>query len=224
MLVRRIAALLLLVLTVGTPARAAVTITFYSHDFGSSFPHAFILLEGRPDAGGDAVTGNFGFTAKHLTPAILTGSVKGDIESASPAYVVNSQPHWKMRLTDGQYAAVLAVMDRWRTIPGKSYSLTHRNCVHFVADMARGLGLDVVEVKELMQKPRSFLDNLYQRNVALRVASTDAGDGKVPTLAAAEGAAPALALALSPPPVVVPLAEGPIRSASVAPRAEALPR
>ena len=216
MIFRRLLALLLLV--AGWPAAAAVTITFYSHDFGSSFPHAFVLLEGAPDGGGSAVGGNYGFTAKRVTPAILMGSVEGDIESASPAYVANSQPHWRMTLTDGQYATVLAVIAKWNAIPGKSYNLNRRNCVHFVADMARTLGMAVVEPKELMLKPRSFLDDLYRRNEVLRIASAD---GAVPTLAAT-ATATAQAAPPPPPPVAAPLAEGPARSVSnVAPVAAA---
>ncbi len=220
MILRRLLPALLLLIGLALPAQAAVTITFYSHDFGSSFPHAFILLEGTPDAGGTAVSGNFGFTAKRVTPAILMGSVEGDIESASPAYVANSQPHWKMTLSDGQYAQVLAVMDKWRSIPGKSYNLNHRNCVHFVADMARSLGLQVVEVKELMGKPRSFLDDVYQRNQALRIASADAdAAAAVPILAATATASTAPGESLAPPPVAAPLAEGPVRSSAAVPSA-----
>ena len=208
MIFRRLLPFLLL-LCAGWPAAAAVTITFYSHDFGSSFPHAFVLLQGKPDAGGAAVNGNYGFTAKRITPAILMGSVEGDIESANPAYVANSQPHWKMVLSDGQYAAVLATMEKWRAIPGKSYNLNHRNCVHFVADMARTLGMQVVEAKELMGKPRSFLEDTYRRNEALTLA--DAPVDAVPTLTAPAYAAAPTSLP-SALPSAAPLAEGPGRA------------
>ncbi|MCE3590045.1 hypothetical protein LXJ59_25990, partial [Escherichia coli] len=58
-----------------TPAWAAVTITFWSHEFGNSFPHAFFTLRGVPDAGGAPVDANYGFTAKAVTPALLMGTV-----------------------------------------------------------------------------------------------------------------------------------------------------
>ncbi|MDB5689665.1 MAG: hypothetical protein JWL91_1541 [Sphingomonas bacterium] len=225
MILRRLLALLLLC-AAALPAQAAVTITFYSHEFGSSFPHAFILLEGAPDAGGAPVSGNYGFTAKRVTPAILMGSVEGDIESAGPAYVGNSRPHWRMTLSDGQYAAVLAVMQRWNAIPGRSYNLNRRNCVHFVADMARTLGLDVVEPKELMLKPRSFLQSLLARNAALQVPvdgmatiaagaptapATPSGQAEpapIPTLRATALATVDPAVPLSAPPVAAAMAEG----------------
>ncbi len=210
MILRRLLPFLLL-LCAGWPAAAAVTITFYSHDFGSSFPHAFVLLQGTPDAGGAAIDGNYGFTAKRITPAILMGSVEGDIESAPKPYVANSQPHWKMVLSDGQYAAVLATMDKWRAIPGKSYNLNRRNCVHFVADLARTLGMNVVETKELMGKPRSFLEDTYRRNEGLKLAA--ASPDAVPTLAATAYAEAPANLPLTAP-TAAPLAEGPGRSAA----------
>jgi hypothetical protein len=219
MIFRRLGFLLLLAL--GWPAPAAVTITFYSHELGSSFPHAFILLEGTPDAGGAAASGNYGFTAKHISPAILMGSVAGDIESASPGYVRNSQPHWRMTLSDGQYAAVLAIMAKWNAIPGKSYDLHRRNCVHFVGDVARTLGLDVTEPKALMQKPRSFLQSILARNTGLIVVGGGidtmavAAGGKsgarvtaVPTLRAVAPSIADSVLALSPASVAAAMAEG----------------
>jgi hypothetical protein len=225
MILRRLLALFVLC-AAGWPAQAAVTITFYSHDFGSSFPHAFVLLDGVPDAGGAPVHGNYGFTAKRVTPAILMGSVEGDVESASPAYVDNSQAHWRMTLTDGQYATVLAVMAKWNALPGKSYNLNKRNCVHFVADMARTLGMDVVEPKELMLKPRSFLASVLARNTALEVptpssaappptttarsaqaATSSPGVSGVPVLRVTMVAAADPTVPLSPPPVAAPMAE-----------------
>lgn len=162
------------------PAVAGVTITFYSHQLGSSFPHAFVLLEGKPNDG-IVVGGNFGFSAKHLSPAILLGSVEGEIESSGPDYVAHSQAHWRMNLSEAQYDAVRSTVDKWRRMSGKSYNLKQRNCVSFVADVARSLGLDVVEAPKLMMKPQSFLDDLYHRNEALKTVSADAA---VPTLAA----------------------------------------
>jgi hypothetical protein len=222
MILRRLLALFVLC-AAGWPAQAAVTITFYSHDFGSSFPHAFVLLDGAPDSGGAPVHGNYGFTAKRVTPAILMGSVEGDVESAGPAYVDNSQPHWRMTLTDGQYATVLAVMAKWNALPGKSYNLNKRKCVHFVADMARTLGMDVVEPKELMLKPRSFLESVLARNTALQLPTTPDAAAPVTTAAisapgaASSSGAPAVpllratALAVADP--TVPLSPLPVAAA-----------
>ena len=59
-------ALLLSSLFGAAPAWAAVTITFWSHELGNSFPHAFFTLRGVPDAGGAPVDANYGFTAKSV--------------------------------------------------------------------------------------------------------------------------------------------------------------
>jgi hypothetical protein len=221
MTLRRILPALML-LFAAWPAGAAVTISFYSHELGSSYPHAFILLEGTPDGGGEPISGNYGFTAKHVTPAILMGSVTGDIESAGPAYVRHSRAHWRMVLSDGQYAAIRAAMHRWATLPGKSYNLNSRNCVHFVADMARTLGMDVPEPKALMRKPRSFLASVLARNAALQepppggVETATSGvaksgqaseDPAVPVLRATAEPAIDPALPLAPLPVAAVMSE-----------------
>jgi len=79
-------------------ASAQITVAFYSHELGSSFPHAFIVLKGTPESGGPPVDVNFGFTAKSVTPAILMGPVYGIVESAKPAYVRHSDRKFEMTI------------------------------------------------------------------------------------------------------------------------------
>ena len=69
--------LLMLCAGLSAPARADVVVSFYSHDFGDRFPHAFIVMTGTLDATGEVVDVNYGFTATSVSPAILFGSVKG---------------------------------------------------------------------------------------------------------------------------------------------------
>ena len=83
----RLIALLCLCGGYALPAQAAVTITFWSHELGNSFPHAFFTLRGVADSGGDPVDANFGFTAKSLTPALLFGPVAGKLDIATPFYI-----------------------------------------------------------------------------------------------------------------------------------------
>jgi hypothetical protein len=78
----RLIALLCLCLGYALPAQAAVTITFWSHELGNSFPHAFFTLRGIPDAGGAPVDANAGFTAKSVSPALLMGPCQAS--STSP--------------------------------------------------------------------------------------------------------------------------------------------
>jgi hypothetical protein len=152
---------------VSAPARADIAVTFYSHDLGSSFPHAFFTVKGTPDRGGAAVDTNFGFTAKSVSPAILMGSVVGEVESVKPSYIAKSDRRFSIRIDDARYDALMAVVAKWRAIPGKSYDLGTRNCVHFVGEAARAVGLTVAFDKKLMKKPKTFLLNVLRLNPGL---------------------------------------------------------
>lgn len=152
-------------------AYAAVTITFYSHDFGSHFPHAFIVLKGNVDSTGEAVDTNYGFTAVNLSPSILFGSVKGKIETSKAKYVASSDPHFSITLSDAQYGQVVAKMEEWRDRPQKSYSLNKRNCVHFVAEVAQLLGLNTNAKSKYFKKPKTFLREVKTLNPGVGLAA-----------------------------------------------------
>ena len=57
--------------------------------------------------------------------------------------IARSDRQFALTLTDEQYAAVMAVVERWRTRRQPSYNLSRRNCVHFVAEIAEASGLRV---------------------------------------------------------------------------------
>ncbi len=149
--------LLLLCAGLAAPARAEVVVSFYSHDFGDRFPHAFIVLKGTIDATGEVVDANYGFTATSVSPAILLGSVKGKVESSKPDYIAKSDRQFDVTIDDATYARVLAKVDEWRTRDQPSYSLNKRNCVHFVMELAEVVGLTVNRKSKLFKKPKSFL-------------------------------------------------------------------
>jgi len=159
----RILGMILALFLLPTPAAAQVVLSFYSHELGSSFPHAFVVLKGKTEEGRDVDT-NFGFTAKTLTPAILMGSVRGVVETSKPSYVASSDRQFSVQLDDRQFKDVLAVVERWRTRPGKSYNLNKSNCIQFVGEVAQAVGLKVVFEKALIKKPRSFLLSLVTLN------------------------------------------------------------
>lgn len=161
---------LLAVLLALLPAQlhARITVAFYSHELGSSFPHAFFTVNGTPEAGGGPVDTNFGFTAKSVTPTILFGPVVGIVEQVKPGYIENSDRKFAIVVTDAQYKALIAVVEKWRAIPGKSYNLNTRNCVHFVGEAAQAVGLKVVFDKKLIKRPRSFLENVIRLNPGLK--------------------------------------------------------
>ena len=158
----RILGMILALFLLPTPAAAQVVLSFYSHELGSSFPHAFVALKGKTE--GRDVDTNYGFTAKTLTPAILMGSVRGVVETSKPSYIASSDRQFSVQLDDRQFKDVLAVVERWRTRPGKSYNLNKSNCIHFVGEVAQAVGLKVVFEKALIKKPRSFLLSLVSLN------------------------------------------------------------
>lgn len=147
-----------------SPAAAAVRITFYNHELGERFPHAFVRIEGTRDDTGAVVDTNFGFTARSVTPAILMGAVDGKIESSKPAYVADSVPQFALTLTDAELDRVLALRDAWRDRAQPSYRLNRANCVHFVMEVAAAVGLRVNRDSRFFKKPRSFLEEVRALN------------------------------------------------------------
>lgn len=149
--------LLLLCAGLTTPARAEVVVSFYSHDFGDRFPHAFIVLKGKIDATGEVIDVNYGFTASSVSPAILLGSVKGEVQTSKPDYIAKSDRQFDVTVDDATYARLMAKVAEWRDREQPSYSLNKRNCVHFVMELAEVVGLTVNRKSKLFKKPKSFL-------------------------------------------------------------------
>jgi hypothetical protein len=147
-------------------APAKVTLTFYSRELGVYFPHAFVRVTGSTDAAPDQpIDQNYGFTAKSVTPAVLMGPVAGEIVSVGKGYVAHSDSHLALVLSDAQYGQVLATVEKWRDRPQPSYDLHSANCVFFVGDVARTLGLQVDDTQpRLMSRPRSYIVNLIRLN------------------------------------------------------------
>jgi hypothetical protein len=194
--VRHLFATLLLFLAATLPAQAAVTITFWSHELGNSFPHAFITLRGVPDAGGAPVDVNYGFTARSVTPAILLGPVAGTLDVATPKYVAGSTAQFALQLTDARYADILALIALWGG-PGEAgrYRLNGHNCVDFVKEAARRAGLTDVERPRLMKRPRSYLKAIALANAARVTIIDRLGRDHLPTLAALPPPVPAASTA-----------------------------
>ena len=162
----RLAPILLgiLLLLGAAPASAAVEITFLSKEFGASFPHAYVALEGTLDRSGEKISANYGFTATHVSPAILMGSVRGEIMSVDADYMSKSDRHFSITLSDAEYDRVMQTVERWRTLKQPSYNLNRQNCVYFVAHVAAALGMKAETPPALMKKPRSYLEMLTRAN------------------------------------------------------------
>nr|WP_245841611.1 hypothetical protein [Sphingomonas lenta] len=183
------------------PAHAAVTIIFWSHEFGNDFPHAFIQLRGVPDAGGPPVDINYGYTAKTITPAILFGAVPARIDIAKPGYLRGSDAQFSMVLTDAQYREMLSLVAEWAH-PDVDYKLNSRNCVHFVKEAARRLGLTGIDHPELMKKPRSYVKAVADANRGRVTVIGMDGEDYLVSLPPLPAPAVAPAPAVVPPPVV----------------------
>jgi hypothetical protein len=202
----RFIAAALLMIGLPLPAQAAVTITFWSHEFGNSFPHAFFTLRGTPDAGGAPVDANYGFTAKTISPALLWGTVPGRLDIAKPAYMASSDAQFSVVLTDAQYADVVALVRAWDDKTGDGqYNLNRRNCVHFVQEAARRSGLVGLDQPGLMKKPRSFLLAVAATNdghvVRVNQHGTQYLAGLPPLTPASTAAMPVASRPLSPAPL-----------------------
>jgi len=166
-------------------AGAAVTVTFWSHELGNSFPHAFFTLRGTPDAGGPPVDANYGFTAKAVTPAILMGTVGGRLDIAKPGYIAGSDAQFAVVLTDAQYAQLRALAAAWDDKTGDGrYNLNNRNCVHFIKEAARIAGLVDLDRPKLMKRPRSYLRAILAANAGRVVAIGLKGKAYLATLPA----------------------------------------
>jgi hypothetical protein len=171
----RVWAFCLVVLLTSAPAEAAVTITFYSHDFRMfgaglmmNFPHGFVALSGTPDDGTPAGDSTFGFSATDFFINALWEPVEGSLDpSPLPAsYMASADRHFSFALTDAQYHAVMAVVDKWKSWPQPSYDIDKHNCVTFVKELAIAAGLSVSESPKFIRKPKEFLDDVMARNAA----------------------------------------------------------
>ena len=173
------------------PAQAAVTITFWSHELGNSFPHAFFSLRGTVDATGAPVDANYGFTAKSVSPALLMGTVKGRLDISKPFYIATSDAQFSYVMTDAQYGDILALVAAWDEKTGDGrYNLNQRNCVHFVQEAARRLGLVGLDHPELMKKPRSYLKTVAQANAGRVTVIGQSGKAYLASLPPLPAAAP----------------------------------
>jgi hypothetical protein len=185
-LIARVFLAIALILGLPQAACASVEIAFYSRELGgNNFPHAFVALHGVVDATGERVDTSYGFTAHSVTPAILFGSVSGEIVVEGERQMARSTRQFALTLSDETYHAVMAVVDQWRNRPQPSYNLNHRNCVHFVAELARTIGLRVEEEPRLMKRPRSFLLHLLSLNPQLAATRLSPGEAAQPPAAAA---------------------------------------
>lgn len=151
-------------------AMAQVQIHFHSFDgsvlFGSRYPHAFIVLDGSLEDG-TPVNENYGFSARRVTPAILSGPVEHMVLAESEKNVRSTNRHFSLDITDEEYRKVIALVRSWANAPGKFYDLETRNCIHFVGEIARLLGVRVEYPDNMLRRPKKWLNHLTGLNPQL---------------------------------------------------------
>jgi hypothetical protein len=185
--VRQLLTAALFFFALASGACAEVTVTFYSHHFGTygfsvTFPHAYIALSGTTEADAKPVKANFGFTAQTISPSIAWQSVEGFVISMPDDYIAMSEPHLSLPISDKQYRAVLAIVDRWRNYRQPSYNLDTRNCVTFVKEIAIALGLPTSNDVKFVRNPKEFLEDMQlQPSKTNRIVATGRTQRSIPS-------------------------------------------
>lgn len=174
----RFSLLFLALLLIGAPrpVAAQVTLSFYSYSgsviLPGGYPHAYIRLEGTEDHTGEKVLKIFGFTPESTYQAALKGNVRGYVHEIIPRLLAGKKNnrHFSVILSDAQYHQVLAEVEKWRS---STYNLGSRNCLHFVAAIARLVGIDAVVPDNLTRKPKAWLNFVGRRNPQLNATQFD---------------------------------------------------
>jgi hypothetical protein len=192
-------------LSVSTPswAKADEIVGFYFHTWGLSsrglvyFPHAFVTVdpapgpEASPEQSDETAypRRSFGFVSAKPGPILLLHHTRGEVIDSATAYLSVSRREFAVRISDAQYQSLLDAVSNWQAVEGDPYDLRRRNCVTFVAAMARAIGMDVGD--DRMLDPSRFLTDLRQRNMAM-IAPDDAPNLPPVTVAASADKDPRL--------------------------------
>ena len=160
---------LLVALGWSTLAAAAVDITFHSFNgsvIAGRYPHTFVSMAGTL-SDGTAVKENFGFSAKKTTLAVLNGPVEHTILVEKEKWLTKTNRHFTVTLSDAKYREVRALVEAWRNAPGKYYDLDTRNCIHFVGEIGKIVGLKVTYPEDMLRRPKKWLNHITGLNPQL---------------------------------------------------------
>ena len=156
-------------------AAAAVEITFHSFNgsvFAGRYPHTFVSMTGTLEDG-TTVKENFGFSAKRATPAVLRGPVEHIVMTEKEKWLTKTNRHFTLQMTDAQYRKVKKLVSEWRNAPGKFYDLDTRNCIHFVGEIGRILGLTIEYPDDMLRRPKKWLNHISALNPKLGAETID---------------------------------------------------
>ncbi|MFB0611076.1 hypothetical protein [Aurantiacibacter poecillastricola] len=165
------AAMLLALATLGiaAPAQADVQVSF--HSFNGSvlwgrYPHTFVVFEGTLDDG-TRVSENYGFSARNSAEAITSGPAEHMIITETDQTIANTNRHFTVTVSDQRYRRMIATVLAWRDYPGDYYDLDENNCIHFVAALARLVGVDADVPEEYLRRPKAWLNYVTRKNPQL---------------------------------------------------------
>ena len=167
--------LVLFALSLPSLAAAQVQITFHSFNgsvVAGRYPHTFVSMEGTLEDG-TAVKENYGFSAKRATIAVLRGPVPHIVMTEKEKWLTKTNRHFTLTMNDEQYRKVKALVIAWRDAPGRYYDLETRNCIHFVGEIGKILGLTVSYPEDMLRKPKAWLNHITRLNPTLRAAEVD---------------------------------------------------
>lgn len=189
----RVFACLLALSLASTPAVAAVTVTFYAHGGNEIrgdmllFPHAYVVLTGTLEATGESVDQAVGFTARDPGPQLLLFSGPGVVATPDERYRSEGRSYLSLEISDAVYGAVQTLVAHWSSPEGSIYNLRRRNCISFVAEIARTIGLRTAAERTL--SPNKFLTETAALNpdasASIALAEASAGDPGQPSSSAA---------------------------------------
>jgi hypothetical protein len=175
---RRLIAICLAALALAWAPAAFAQVLLSFHSFNGSvligrYPHTFIVMEGTLEKTGEPVSENYGFTAKSVTPAILSGPVYQEISTEKPKYIKSTNRHFTVPISDAQYWRIREEVAAWRDHPGKYYDLEKRNCIHFVGRIAELVGLKVDYPHNMLRRPKAWLNHIAALNPQLHAKPID---------------------------------------------------
>lgn len=150
-------------------AQAQVELSF--HSFNGSvlvgrYPHTFIVMEGSLDDG-TPINENYGFSAKTVSPAVLSGPVYAEVMVEKQKYIKTTNRHFSVPISDATYWKIRKEVDRWANAPGKFYDLETNNCIHFVGAIAKIVGLSVEFPQKMLRRPKKWLNHITGMNPQL---------------------------------------------------------
>lgn len=156
-------------------AHADVRLTFHSFNgsiFAGRYPHTFVSMEGTL-ADGTTVHENYGFSARHASPAVLAGPVEHIVMTEKDKWLDRTNRHFTVTIDDAKYHEIRAEVARWRDAPGKYYDLDTRNCIHFVGAIGQMVGIKVDYPKDMLRRPKAWLNHIAAINPQLHAPQFD---------------------------------------------------